>query len=513
MFKLTPEAKVGMFVLLGVIILVYMSLRIGGIQFGKGEGYEIFVKLPSAAGLDKDASVRIAGVEVGRVKDILLEDNKAKVIIRVHPDVKVGTDFVAVLKTKGLLGERYLELIPGSPNASMIEHGGEITRVTTYTDMDRLVGQLSEIATDIKAVSSSVSSVLGGGEGEAVLRRIVTNIEEVTTNLNTVISSNDEKFGRMLTNFEEFSKLLKDKSPEIADGMKNIADNLNQVITENRENLKGGISNLKSASVKLEETMETLNKLAKNVEPKIDDAITSIGGAAKKVDDTASSIGNVAKKIDKGEGTIGKLINDPSTHDNLNKTLTGINTYITKADQFKTFLGFRSEYLFGAGDAKSYLSLRIQPKADKYYLIEVVDDPQGRRKTKTTETTTGGITTTTKEVITEDQIKFSAQIAKRFHDATLRGGIIESTGGFGVDYYLFNDRLKLTLEAFDFDKKRNPRVKTAATYNINKYFFVTGGYDDVISKVGGESLFIGAGFHFEDEDIKYLLTSAPIPTR
>ena len=133
--------------------------------------------------------------------------------------------------------------------------------------------------------------------------------------------------------------------------------------------------------------------------------------------------------------------------------------------------------------------------------------------TKTTETTTGGITTTTKEVITEDQIKFSAQIAKRFHDATLRGGIIESTGGFGVDYYLFNDRLKLTLEAFDFDKKRNPRVKTAATYNINKYFFVTGGYDDVISKVGGESLFIGAGFHFEDEDIKYLLTSAPIPTR
>ena len=123
MLKLTPEAKVGMFVLLGVIILVYMSLRIGGIQFGKGEGYEIFVKLPSAAGLDKDASVRIAGVEVGRVKDILLEDNKAKVIIRVHPDVKVGTDFVAVLKTKGLLGERYLELIPGSPNASMIEQG------------------------------------------------------------------------------------------------------------------------------------------------------------------------------------------------------------------------------------------------------------------------------------------------------------------------------------------------------------------------------------------------------
>ncbi|MBI5894177.1 MAG: MCE family protein [Deltaproteobacteria bacterium] len=468
MFKLNPEAKVGMFVLLGVIILVYMSLRVGGMQFGRGEGYDVSVKMPSAAGLDNDASVRIAGVEVGRVKDIVLEDNKAKVILRLYPGVKIGTDFVAVLKTKGLLGERFLELIPGSPNAPLVEHGGEITRVTTYTDMDRLINQLSEIATDIKSVSTSVSGVLGGSEGEAVLRRIVTNVEELTTNLNAVVASNDQKFTRMLTNFEDFSKLLKDRSPEIADGMKSISDNLNQVIAENRSNLKDGIGNLKAASVKLEETMETMNKLAKNVEPKIDDTVTSIG--------------NVAKKIDKGEGTLGKLINDPSTHDNIN-------------------------------DAKSYLSLRIQPKADKYYLIEVVDDPQGRRKTKTTETTTGGTTTIKKEIETEDSIKFSAQIAKRFHDVTVRGGLIESTGGFGADYHLLNDKLKFTFEAFDFDKKRNPRLKAAATYSIGKYFFVTGGYDDFISRVGNESLFIGAGFHFEDEDIKYLLTSAPIPTK
>lgn len=290
--------------------------------------------------------------------------------------------------------------------------------------------------------------------------------------------------------------------------MKSIADNLNQVITENRGNLKDGIGNLKTASVKLEETMETLNKLAKNVEPKITDTVDSIGGAAKRVDDTAASIGNVAKKIDKGEGTIGKLINDPSTHDNINKTLTGINTYISKAEQFKTFIGFRSEYLFDASDAKSYLSLRIQPKADKYYLIEIVDDPQGRRKTKTTETTTGGTTTIKKEIETADTIKFSAQIAKRFHDVTVRGGLIESTGGFGLDYHLLNDNLKFTFEAFTFDKQHNPRLKAAATYYINKYFFVTGGYDDFISRVGNESLFIGAGFHFEDEDIKHLLTGA-----
>ena len=66
--KLSAEAKVGLFVLLGIILLVYMSLRLGGIQFGKVRGYLLHVEFASAAGVDKDASVRVAGVEVGKVK-------------------------------------------------------------------------------------------------------------------------------------------------------------------------------------------------------------------------------------------------------------------------------------------------------------------------------------------------------------------------------------------------------------------------------------------------------------
>jgi len=81
MAKLTPEAKVGIFVLIGIILLVYMSLRVGGIQFGRAEGYEVYIRLDSAAGLDNDAPVRVAGVEIGRVKGIVLQNNKAKVVL------------------------------------------------------------------------------------------------------------------------------------------------------------------------------------------------------------------------------------------------------------------------------------------------------------------------------------------------------------------------------------------------------------------------------------------------
>ena len=494
MAKLTPEAKVGIFVLIGIILLVYMSLRVGGIQFGRAEGYEVYIRLDSAAGLDNDASVRVAGVEIGRVKGIVLQNNKAKVVLRINPDVKIGKDFTAVLKTKGLLGERYVELIPGSPNAPSLEAGGEITRVTTYTDLDKLISILSDAATDIRKVSESLSNALGGREGQATLKNIVTNIEEITERLNNIVKRNDEKFARIVNNFELFSKILKEQGPEITGGLKAVADNLNQLIAENKEPLRDGIDNLRTATAKLGETMETINRLAKNVEPKIDDSVETIK--------------SIVNKVDKGEGTLGKLVNDTTIHDSFNKTLTGINSYLGRVESFKTFVGYRGEYLFDASDTKSYLSLRFQPKADKYYLIEIVDDPRGRKNVETTETTVGGTTTTTKEVKTSDSLKFSVQVAKRFKDLTLRGGIIESTGGVGMDYYMFKDRLRFTFEAFDFDKKNNPHLKAGLTYNLNKYFFITGGYDDFVSKLKLASPYLGIGLHFEDEDIKYILSSA-----
>jgi len=414
--------------------------------------------------------------------------------LRINPDVKIGKDFTAVLKTKGLLGERYVELIPGSPNAPSLEAGGEITRVTTYTDLDKLISILSDAATDIKKVSESLSNALGGREGQATLKNIVTNIEEITERLNNVVKRNDEKFARIVNNFELFSKILKEQGPEITGGLKAVADNLNQLIAENKEPLRDGIDNLRTATAKLGETMETINRLAKNVEPKIDDSVETIK--------------SIVNKVDKGEGTLGKLVNDTTIHDSFNKTLTGINSYLGRVESFKTFVGYRGEYLFDASDTKSYLSLRFQPKADKYYLIEIVDDPRGRKNVETTETTVGGTTTTTKEVKTSDSLKFSVQVAKRFKDLTLRGGIIESTGGVGMDYYMFKDRLRFTFEAFDFDKKNNPHLKAGLTYNLNKYFFITGGYDDFVSKLKLASPYLGIGLHFEDEDIKYILSSA-----
>ncbi|MBI5234473.1 MAG: MCE family protein [Deltaproteobacteria bacterium] len=495
MARISPETKVGLFVVLGIALLVYMSMSLGGFRFGKEAGYTASVKFPSAAGLDKDAAVTVAGVEVGKVKKILLDDNMARLILQIRPGVRIGKDFTAVLRTRGLLGEKYVELMPGSPDAPPVEDGGELSRTAVHTDMDELMTLLGSVAKDIEGVSSALNNVLGGEEGEQTLRTIVSNIEEITTKVNKIVDKNDDRLANIMVNFENFSAQLRSDGPGIAKGLKDVSESLKVVIDENRGDLKAGVENLRSASQKLGQTMDSIQKLTEDVSPKLEK--------------TVDSIGSVAQKIDEGKGTLGKLINEPTTHDNVNKTLAGINRYIEKSESFRTYVSYRGEYLYDADDTKSYLSLRLQPKSDKYYLFEVVDDPRGKRKEKQHEIITKTGPTVTEDISTTDSIEFSAQIAKRYANTTLRGGIIQSRGGFGIDQYLFDERLRLTFEAFDFDKERNPRLKAGLTYFINKYFFVTAGYDDFISRYGFESPYFGIGIEFEDEDLKYLFTNAP----
>ncbi len=483
MAQITAETKVGIFVVVGAILLVIMSMWLGGLRIGTGEGTEIFVSFPSAAGIDEDAMVAIAGVEVGRVKRITLEGNMARLTLNIRRGVDIGEDFSAVMKTSGLLGEKYVELVPGAPDARILASGEEITRVGAYTDMDRLITVLEEVATDVKGVTGAISAVLSEDGGDR-LANILANIEELTEGMNEIIKANDKKLSSVMTSMDKFFAGLSEDGPGILKGLSDVSKSLNEIIAENRGNLKDGVDHLKEASHKLEEAME-------------------------KISSTVESFNSVAGKIDRGEGTIGKLVNDPETADNLNKTLTGLNEYMEKADALKLYVGYRGEYLFDASDVKSYLSLKVQPRDDKFYLFEIVDDPRGYRTVDEIETTVGGVTTINRVVTTSDDFLFSAQIAREVGGIVFRGGFIESFGGFGIDYSLFDDKFRLSFDMFDFNRARNPHMKAGVSYQIGRYFLVTAGYDDFISRVGLESAYIGFGLHFEDKDLKYLLGSVP----
>ncbi|MBW2570261.1 MAG: MCE family protein [Deltaproteobacteria bacterium] len=124
MSKISAEAKVGVFVVIGMIILGYMSMKVGKFTFGRAAGYDVKVYFDSVSGLAEDVQVEVAGVEVGRVRKISLEKGKALVVLKINSDVMLTKDVKAVIRTKGILGDKYVELIQGSSAAPLIQDGG-----------------------------------------------------------------------------------------------------------------------------------------------------------------------------------------------------------------------------------------------------------------------------------------------------------------------------------------------------------------------------------------------------
>ena len=112
MKSVATETKVGIFVVLGILVLTYFTVRVGQITV-REVGYRIHTHVESAAGLDKNSPVRIAGVEVGKVEEVSLEGLKAKVTIHLPFKVKLPKGSKVFVKSAGLLGEKYIEIIPG----------------------------------------------------------------------------------------------------------------------------------------------------------------------------------------------------------------------------------------------------------------------------------------------------------------------------------------------------------------------------------------------------------------
>ncbi len=530
MTKLNVEAKVGVFVVIGIVILAYMSLKVGKFSFRGDDGYLLQVYFESAAGLALDVPVQIAGVEVGRVHGITLDNGKALVTLKINRHVEIKKDARALIRTRGILGDKYVELIQGSQGAPAIKPGERLVRTMPTTDLDTLMNSLGDIAIDIKQLTSSLANVIGGKDGEASLREIIGNVKEMVQTLNRTVQENNEDITKIIANLSDFSSRLKEIGDENTDDIRITVANVRKV-SESLENLVLGVNRITTKINKGEGTLgrlineeETLNNLnsalasLKDITEKINQGEGTLGrlvndeGTVKKIDDALSSITAVSDKINQGEGTLGRLVNDEETVENLNSTLTNINEYIQRQESFRTFIDYRGEYNFDGGATKSYLSLRLQPKFDKYYLLQLVGSSDGREEVTDITYTVDGTTTQERIVVNDrDKLLFSAQIAKRYYDLNLRGGLFESTAGVALDYYFFKDNLVLSLEAFDFDPDRNAHLKFKVDFTPFRHIYLSAGYDDFISNQGKDSFFLGAGISFSDEDIKGLLTSVPLP--
>lgn len=138
MKKIDLELIVGLFVVAGILCLAYLSVRLGRMEVLGGRGYEVYGVFANSGGLKTGASVLIAGVEVGRVKEIILEEYQAKIVLTLPEGLKLQEDAIASVKTKGLIGEKYLEITPGGSDV-LIKPGGRIRETQAAVDLEQLI--------------------------------------------------------------------------------------------------------------------------------------------------------------------------------------------------------------------------------------------------------------------------------------------------------------------------------------------------------------------------------------
>jgi phospholipid/cholesterol/gamma-HCH transport system substrate-binding protein len=295
------EAKVGLFVLAALLLLGYMSMRVGKFTFLTSEHtFPAQATFTSVSGLVENGRVEIAGVEVGRIKQLHLVNGQAVADLMLLPNLNLRQDAVARVRSKGMLGEKYIELDLGNLAAPPLKQGGMLSKTESAVELDHLLSKIPgllddfrPILTDIKAVSGSLQKVIGTQEGENNLKTMVDNFAETSKTLNRVAKNLERGEGTL-------GKLLKD------DG---VYREIQGVVRE----MRGAVTNLTAFSEKLSKGEGTIAKLANDK------------GLYEQAQQAVSRLNRVAKKIDEADGTLGKLVNDKSLYDEAKKAMKNVN--------------------------------------------------------------------------------------------------------------------------------------------------------------------------------------------
>lgn len=134
------NVAVGIFMLVGMAALAYLSIQLGRVSLFGGQGYVVTADFPSTGGLKSGAAVEIAGVQVGEVAGIGLHDDQARVVLRVRPGIKIPDDSIVSIKTKGLIGEKYVRISPGG-SEKLVPANGRLREVEAPVDLEELISK------------------------------------------------------------------------------------------------------------------------------------------------------------------------------------------------------------------------------------------------------------------------------------------------------------------------------------------------------------------------------------
>jgi phospholipid/cholesterol/gamma-HCH transport system substrate-binding protein len=307
--------RIGLLVATALVILMVTILSLGQEQRFWERRVQYEVRFARAGGLQKGAPVSLTGVTVGAVDDMRFppepDARYIQVLINVRQDAapRIREDCVAAIRTYGLLGDRYIELSGGTPQAPPMPAGGLISALDPV-DMEAMLGQSGDIVTNVVEVTAQLRDVLGSiqrgegllgamlrnrelGEGTLEdLRRTMGNVQETTRSLDEILARvrrGEGLLGQLTTQTRENADLMARVGRTVAA----------------LEDFTGRLRSGRGALVRLIEDEAYGDRLLANL------------------DRTTADLAAVAAKLERGNGTLGKLVNDPALYDDTRSLVGG----------------------------------------------------------------------------------------------------------------------------------------------------------------------------------------------
>jgi len=415
------EIKIGLFLTVAIFVLAAFIFIVGDLSvLFKKPGYLLYVSYDSAAGLEKRALVRMAGVKIGYVKDIRLKGSKAEVELSIDAGIDVPRGSKATLASLGLLGEKHIEIIPGK-EADFCLPGENIEGIPPVS-FDQMGTLLLSIGDEFKEMTKALKDMLGGEESKANFQNSLQNLSSLTTDLKEFFAANREEIEHGLRRPSQAIEKFEKSIDEVSRNLEEVTSLIKDVVEENRPGVKVNLERIRELFNKIEESLRLLNE--------------------------------TLEKINKGEGTLGKLISQQDLYKRAESALDDFEKVVNPVSELEIYGELRAEYYGKSNLLKNYFTLDLWPDKKKHFLAQVIHDPW------------------------RDKFVYSAQGGFKLGAFSPRAGIMESKLGAGIDYSIGEDRLRLSLEGFDFQRKPRPQFRLRARFSPLRHFYLIAGIDD-----------------------------------
>ena len=301
------ERKVGFFFLIGLIILTVM-LEIGEKWNPFEHRTRYLTYLSSVTGLKVGDSVRLAGVDVGRIDDIKVLDSKVRIDFHVNPGTQIKTDSEASVRLTNLLGGQFLGISFGTPNSPLLPPGGTVPGKDS-ANLDVIVDHVGDLTRDTRTFINSLNK-----NQEELMGKISNILDENRGNLRGAISNLNSITGKFDRGEGSLAMLLNDKTLY--------------------RNANAATASLKNITARIDSGEGTMGKLVN------DDALyKDAKGAMAGLNDSMKDVKEIASKINSGQGTMGKLVNDDSLYTELRDSSKNINEITKKINAGEGTLG------------------------------------------------------------------------------------------------------------------------------------------------------------------------------